>query len=531
MMKISVNLNQHVKPDPVTVEIRWIGALIESKKLAEAETAALKLLKAHPKRPDVHTILGVAYVQQSKLAQGVPHFEFAVKAEPDNTHFLNNLGRLYLDLKLVELALPFLNKALAIDPKLTSALLAIGKYYSQVGKAELGLPYLERLHKIMPHDNVVKLELADCVDVLGRAEEADRLHRELKNTIYRIQSLYYFSRHNPPDGNGTLIAEIEDLLLRDGISEPARSKLHTALGFACERENNYPLAFSHFEKAGQLRSVSFSIDTYRDWVDGVINVFTAEFFREHANVGNPSSLPVLVLGMPRSGTTLTEQMIASHGRAGGAGELMRIRLFAQRLYFSTLSDITKIRPAIDALGAKGLREMGDNYVDLLKFHAPKAERVVDKLPHNFEVLGLAALMCPNLRVIHCARNPIDTCWSCFQNPLHDYHAYSKDLTSAGLYYREYRRLMDHWKAVLPVPIYELNYERLTEDFEAEARKVIDFIGLPWDDACLKFHESGRTVRTFSRQQVRSPVYKTSVERWRRYETELAPLLSALGDLV
>jgi tetratricopeptide (TPR) repeat protein len=530
MMKINVNLNQHVKRDPVTAEIRRIGALIEGKKLAEAEAEALKLLKAHSKRPDVHNILAVAYIQQEKLKLAVPHLESAVRAEPNNTHYLNNLGRLYLDLTLVELALPFLNKALAIDPKLTSALLAIGKYYTKVGKAELALPYFERLHEIVPRDNMVKMELAESLDVLGRNEEADKFYREFSRTPYQVESLYYYSRHDPPEGTAALIAEIEDLLQLDTLTDRSRSRLHTALGFAHEKEGNYPLAFQHFERAGRLRPVNFSIEDYRAWVDGVINVFTADFFRERANVGSPSSLPVLVVGMPRSGTTLTEQMIASHGRAGGAGELTRIWIFAQRLFYSPQRDITRFIPSLDALGAKGLREMGDSYVDLLKFHAPKAERVVDKLPHNFQTLGLAVLMCPNVRIIHCSRNPVDTCWSCFQNPLHDQHAYSKDLTNAGLYYRQYKRLMDHWKTVLPVPIYELNYERLTADFESEARKVIDFIGLPWDEACLKFHEAGRTVRTFSRQQVRSPVYKSSVERWRRYEKELQPLLSALGDL-
>jgi hypothetical protein len=175
-------------------------------------------------------------------------------------------------------------------------------------------------------------------------------------------------------------------------------------------------------------------------------------------------------------------------------------------------------------------DLGSNYVDLLKFHAPRAKRVVDKMPHNFQYLGLAALMCPNARIIHCSRNPVDTCLSCFQNPLNDRHAYTQNLTGLGLYYREYKKLMDHWKSVLPVPVLELSYEKLTTEFESEARKVIEFIGLPWDDACLKFHEAGRTVRTFSKQQVRNPVYTSSVERWRHYEKELQPLLSALGDL-
>ncbi|MGE3872709.1 MAG: sulfotransferase [Parvibaculaceae bacterium] len=521
------------KPDPVAAEIGRIGSLIERDDFAAAETEALKLLKAHPQRADVHNMLGVAYVRQEKEKRAVPHFEFAVKAEPDNPHYLNNLGRLYVDLRLIELALPFLHKALAIKPDLASALLAIGKYYNEVGKVELALPYLERLHAMVPKDNGVKRELAESLDTLGQKDAASRLYLELKQTglSHIIGPLYYFSRNAPLEEAPALIAEIEQHLASGRFKDNGRSRLHNALGFAYEKSHDYPSAFSHFDQSNRLAAVDFDIRQYRDWVDGLIGVFTPSFFRERAAIGNPSALPVLVVGMPRSGTTLTEQIVASHGRAGGAGELMRIPLFAQRLNYGPQRDIGKFTAALEFLGERGLREMGDNYVDLLKFHDPKAERIVDKLPHNFQYLGLVALMCPGARIIHCSRNPVDTCWSCFQNPLNEAHGYSRKLTDLGLYYREYRRLMDHWKAVLPLEIHQLNYERLTADFENEARKIIDFIGLPWDDACLNFHEAGRTVRTFSRQQVRNPIYSTSVERWRRYEAELAPLLDALGDLV
>lgn len=529
-VKTRITLSPNTRPDPVAAQIRRVGSLIERDDYTAAEAEALKLLKACPNRPDVHNILGVAYIQLGKKTRAVPHLEFAVKAEPQNSHYLNNLGRLYLDLHLVELALPFLHNALTITPNLTSALLAIGKYYVEVGKAELALPYFERLTKLMQQDDSVKLKLAESLDAFGRSEEANKLHREVhKSGSDPTPSLYYFSRNDPPEGRAALIAEIEELLPRENLTVSQRGTLHTALGFIHEREGNYAVAFSNFDKSNRLQGVDFDIEKYRAWVDSIIRVFTADFFHKRSKIGKPSPLPVLVVGMPRSGTTLTEQMIANHGQAGGAGEQLRIGIFASRFFLSPQRDINQFLPTLNSLGAEGLLEIGGNYIDLLKFHAPKAERVVDKMPHNFQFLGLAALMCPNARIIHCSRNPVDTCLSCFQNPLNDHHSYSRDLTLLGLYYREYKRLMDHWNSVLPVPIYELSYERLTADFENEARKVIEFIGLPWDEACLRFHEAGRTVRTFSRQQVRNPVYKSSVERWRRYEKELQPLLNALGD--
>jgi tetratricopeptide (TPR) repeat protein len=518
-------------PDPITNEIRRIGSLLERRDLAAAEAQTLKLLKTHPTRPDVHNIMGVIYIRQGKKSIAIPHLEFAVKAEPENIHYLSNLGRLYVESGFIEFALRFLQKALAIDPNFSFALSAIGKYYNQVGKAELALPYLERLSKIAPQDYKVKFELAESFAALGRIE-AGELYRELRKAKSHLASaLYYFSRNGPLEDNPALVGEIEALQSSDTLTGKVRSQLHRALGFIHEREGNYPLAFTHFDRANRLLPVEYDVEKYRAWVDGVIDAFTPDVFQKRAKIGTPSSVPVLVVGMPRSGTTLTEQIVASHGQAGGAGELSRISLIAARLHYGPKLDISKFMAAFDAVGSTELREWGDNYVDLLKFHAPNAQRIVDKMPHNFQYLGFAALMCPNVRIIHCSRNPADTCWSCFQNPMNDHHAYTRDLRALGFYYREHKRLMDHWKAVLPVPIYELNYEHLTADFENEARKIIEFIGLPWDEACLKFHEAGRTVRTISRQQVRSPIYKSSVERWRNYEKELQPLLSALGNLV
>ncbi len=510
--------------------VRQIGSLIQGGEMDKAETAALELLNSHPKRPEVHTILGMIYLQQLKRSRALPYLEFAAKAEPRNPAYLNNLGRLYLDLRAIELALPFLHNALTIDPKLTPTLISIGEYYLSVGKAALGLPYLERALRNEPKNAKAKWHLGEALDALGKSDEANRHYQELHQDGKMLaDSLYAMSRNNQPGQNAPLMAEAERLLGEDNLPGPIAGKLHTSLGFMLEKEGKYPQAFDHFDQANRVNPANFDIEKFRQWVDAAIEKFTPEVFREYAGLGHESELPVLVVGMPRSGTTLTEQVIASHGQAAGAGELTRIGQFAAAYGYQR--DVNKFIEGWGGLGAHGIREIADNYVNLLRFHARGEVRVVDKLPHNFVNLGFAALLLPKARIVHCSRNPADTCLSCFQNPLNDAHPYSRDLTHLGLYYREYRRLMEHWKKVLPLEIYELSYERLTADFEGESRKLIDFIGLPWDPACLQFHEAESTVRTFSKQQVRNPIYKSSVERWRRYESELQPLLTALGDLM
>jgi hypothetical protein len=232
--------------------------------------------------------------------------------------------------------------------------------------------------------------------------------------------------------------------------------------------------------------------------------------------------------MPRSGTTLVEQIVARHGEAAGAGELDRIWKIGQGLkYFESAATFLS---TIDAKHQIEMTTLGEKYVELLQFFAAKARRVVDKMPHNFEALGFIGLILPEARVVHLRRNPIDTCLSCYQTRLNELHGYSRNLETLGLYYRQYARLMAHWRKVLPNKFLDLDYETLTQDFENETRRLIDFLDLPWDPACLTFHESTAAVRTFSRNQVRNPIYKTSVGRWRRYEKELHPLIEALGDL-
>jgi tetratricopeptide (TPR) repeat protein len=518
------------RQDSVPSRVRQIGALVQRGDPDKAKLAALELLNSHPKRPEVHNILGLIYIQQNMRNRAIPHLEFATKAEPRNSVYLNNLGRLYLELQAIELALPFLHNALAIDPKLTATLISIGEYYLSVGKAALGLPYLERALHNEPKNKTARWVLAEGLDALGKKDEANNHFQKLwQEGEMTVRCLHRISRNNRPEQNVPLMAEAERLLQGNSLSDPDRSMVHTALGFMLENDGRYQLAFDHFHKANRLKPVTFDIEPFRTWVDTVIEKLTADVFRARINLGNESALPVLVVGMPRSGTTLTEQVIASHGRAAGAGELTRISLFARTHGYS--KDVGGFIQALDRLGPGGTREIADNYVNLLRFHAQDALRVVDKMPHNFLSLGFVALLWPKARIIHCSRNPADTCLSCYQNPLNDSHSYSRDLSRLGLYYREYRRLMEHWKKVLPMQIYDLSYERFTADFEGEARKLIEFIGLPWDPACLKFNEAESTVRTFSRQQVRNPIYKSSVERWRRYEAQLQPLVTALGDLM
>ena len=267
-------------------------------------------------------------------------------------------------------------------------------------------------------------------------------------------------------------------------------------------------------------------------VDGLaersIALFTPEFFAERGETGAPSERPVFIVGMPRSGTTLVEQILASHHAVFGAGELDAIEAITYRLSSAGRADAA-YPDTVAGLDAAACRRLGDAYLERLATLDANAARVTDKMPANFRHLGLIALLLPGARIVHCQRDPLDVCLSCYVQNFTRGNEFSNDLGDIAVTYRAYRRLIDHWRRVLPVPMLDVRYEELVDDQAAVSRRIVDFVDLEWDPACLEFHANRRAVQTSSALQVRRPIYRDSIERWRVYQAELQPLIEALGD--
>ena len=332
---------------------------------------------------------------------------------------------------------------------------------------------------------------------------------------------------SPGDACDEYLAWIADPELMGPLNMPARRLTISQLrDHIAHFDNKLRHLLGLFDEAAGRK---FSIADYQGFIDKTCDLFTVPFFLERTEYGNSSERPVFIVGMPRSGTTLTEQILASHSKVKGAGELVDMQRIERRItetgretdaYFNTLA----------GLSAEQSRGYADAYMDTLKRHSRAALRVVDKMPHNFELLGLIALLFPNARIVHCRRNPIDTCISCFTQNFTEAHGYNSSFSNLRLYYREYTKLMAHWAKVLPLQMFDLQYEQMVADQEATTRRLIEFLGLDWEDACINFHLTERAVSTPSRWQVRQPIYKSSVQRWRRFEPHLGPLKRSLGDL-
>jgi tetratricopeptide (TPR) repeat protein len=306
--------------------------------------------------------------------------------------------------------------------------------------------------------------------------------------------------------------------------------LHFALGKAWDDIGEHHKAFGHYKAGATMKRARLNYDEAEafKFFDDIKERFGPEMFVTKPFDGHPSDLPLFIVGMPRSGSTMVEQILSSHPDVYGAGEIKEFsrRLGALRSRFPAL-------PKFPDLAVKMNRAqyqiVADGYHETLRKFSPSAKRVTDKLLTNYYFVGMLHVLFPKARFIHTKRNPVDTCISAYTKLFKDDMPHSYDFGELGRYYLKYVELMEHWEAVLPPGVLKtVVYEDVVNDLEGSARQIIDFIGLPWDPACLSFHESVRPVKTASVVQVRKPVYSTSVERWRRYGAEIQPLIDALG---
>jgi tetratricopeptide (TPR) repeat protein len=320
-----------------------------------------------------------------------------------------------------------------------------------------------------------------------------------------------------------LIGQMQALLAREGISLSDRATLHFGLGKVFLDIGDSAEAFRHYDEANRLKRSTFAYDAGANerWMASIAEVFSPGLLESKANMGALSHMPVFVVGMPRSGTTLIEQILASHPMVHGAGELKRLH---------TLSDAIEGFPeSFPNLDAARLKTLGEAYLAYVTPMSSGRRHVVDKMPSNFQLCGMIRLILPGARIIHCRRDPVDTCLSCYTKLFAGEQSFTYDQTELGRFHRAYQTLMAHWRATLPVSHFlEVDYEAVVDDVEAQARRLLAFIELPWEETVLRFHETERPIRTASVNQVREPIYRTSAGRWRKHAAQLQPLLAALG---
>lgn len=460
-------------------------ALFAQHRWNEAVASFRMAIEQRANYSDAHNDLGRALHKLEKFAEAEQQYRLALKIEPDCAEVHSNLAETLRLGGESDAAWRHFQRALSIKPELLSVHLGLVDWYLDRGEFGGAQAALAQALALEP-DNQAAWALQTRMRKMTLAD-ADWLQRALQ------------------------------LAQAEGELSAGRIALQFAIGKYYDDTQQYNAAFAAFARGNALQrqiAPAFDRAAMARLVDSVLATYKADFVCQPASA-RAAELPVFIVGMPRSGTSLLEQIIASHPHAAGAGELT---FWAEQF---------EVHGA-GSLGAHAVASVADEYVQRLRRHSADALRITDKMPSNFLWLSLIHRIFPKAKIIHIRRNPLDTCLSIYCQNFLAGHAYSTSLEDLDFYYRQYLRLMSHWREVLPAEcLLELRYEDLTEQSEAWSRKIIDFIGLEWSDACLEFYNTERKVGTASNWQVRQKIYHSSRARWRNYEQHLQPLLGLL----
>jgi tetratricopeptide (TPR) repeat protein len=524
-----------------------------------------KAIQFDGSNPQYFCNLGEAYRRASKPDQALGMFEKAVAIKPE--YLLAHLGiaNVFRDQKRRPEAISRYRLALALNPKFAEAYHYLGVILLEQGRQAEAIAYLRKATSLKPDYNEAQLALAHALDSDGLVDEAietylsileksprvGAAHNNVANLLKtqgnideaivhyeqalelnpaNVQAHYNLSRARKTSETKGGIKKMEKMLEKRDLPEPDRTNLHFTLGKIYDDLERYDEAFENFKKGNELdnRVPPFDTAMHEQMVSRLINIFSPNFFARREGFGSDSRRPIFIVGMPRSGTTLTEQVIASHSKVFGAGELEQIGQ-AVNAISAEISGSAGYPDCANDLDAMTACRLGETYVTYINRLSDNSPFVTDKMPGNFMHVGFIASLLPNARIIHCKRQPMDSCLSCYFQHFTSPMPFSVSLEALGKYYQGYERITNHWKKVLPDKILEVNYEDMVGDHEATTRRILAFCDLEWEDACIQFHETKRPVKTASTWQVRQPLYSTSVERWRHFESHLQPLKDALGE--
>lgn len=466
--------------------------------------------------------------------QAFGHYTWAIYTQPDLAAAEDALGTLLGGWGYPERAILHHKRALYFQPQILDYQLNLGIDYQKLGDLETAKLYFEQALGQDPEHLDAIVSLATVEDAMGDPQQAlDRLGPWLHpDTITPDIAISYAGASRSSREKETAIDRLNQCLSNPQITRSDRRRLGFALGSVHDSLGHFDLAFAAYQQANGLYTPGpqyqpFDPEEHIDWIARIRSVYTASDLPTYAKAEQPSDLPVFIVGMPRSGTSLVEQILSTHPHVFGAGEREDMRRITRQISTQLDCSYPGFTPRLDP---SLLTPIARDHIQTLRGLDAKALRITDKMPTNFLYLGLISLLLPNCRIIHCLRDPRDTCLSCY---FHDFvgHPYSYDLGHLGTYYRQYRILMDHWKQVLDIPILEVHYEQLVKETEGVCRQILEFCQLDWDPVCLSFYRSNRVTKTASGKQVKQPIYTTSMSRYRHYQAHLDPLLEALSDRV
>jgi tetratricopeptide (TPR) repeat protein len=514
-----------LRPDYAEAYSNLSNLLNDEGEFDRAESVARRAIELNPRLADAYINLAAAYTVRHRHADALRVLDALVSSAPAHARALAARALTLKELDRLDEALETAKRAALAAPESPEAHNAIGQVFQARGEFDPALAAYDRAAALpgpaqmdaTANRGALFMEFGRKDEAVKALEEAARAFPSAPGILFSQTDLRHFEPGDP------LIGQMQALLAREGISLADRATLHFGLGKTFLDIGDSEQAFHHYDEGNRLKRSTFAYDgdANERWMASIAEAFSPDLLTAKANIGARSELPIFVVGMPRSGTTLVEQILASHPMVHGAGELKRLQ--------TLVDEIEDFPQSMTNVSAPQLKAAGEAYLVFVKPMAAGRGHVVDKMPSNFLHAGLVRLILPDARIIHCRRDPVDTCFSCYTKLFAGEQAFAYNQTELGRFHRAYQRLMSHWRSTLPPShFFEVDYEAMVEDVAREARRMLDFLGLAWDERVLRFHETERPVRTASVNQVRQPIYRTSAGRSRKHAAHLQPLLAALG---
>jgi tetratricopeptide (TPR) repeat protein len=509
------------------------NVLRELGRLDEAKQCYREALRLSPQLGMTFNNMAQALQDEGRLAEAREWYEQAILRDPTSARIRSNFGSaLAADESLAEARIQF-ELALQFDPTCPDAHLGLAGLQQEEGRLADAIQGAREAIRLKPDFAAAHSALGAMLEELGQLDEAQTSYREAirhspRNAAAYSQLATLLKSRLP----AAELSAMESLLKYSAESPPRLTALHFGLAQVFDARGEHRQAAEHLRQANNLRGIdwarrgqAYDPADHEQFVDRLIAIFTPEFLAARRDIGNGSQRPVFIVGLPRSGTTLVEQILASHSQVFGAGELRLARLGFESLP-QLLGRTDSPIDCLAGLDRETIRHLAQKHLDGLARLDAQSPRVVDKMPDNYLYLGLLMLMFPHGRFIHTRRDVRDVAVSCWMTNFKQIRwACSPEHIASR--FANYRRLMEHWDRVLPMRMLPVDYEETVRDLEGVARRLVSWCGLEWEDRCLAFHQSSRPVRTASVTQVRQPIYTRSVERWRNYETDLGQLFMKL----
>jgi tetratricopeptide (TPR) repeat protein len=519
--------------DPYRARIEEATAALVAEDVKRAEPLFRDILKEDASHTAALCGLAAVSLTVSRGRDALRLLQHALKQSAHLPLIWRGLCQTLVDLGRLPEAESAVRRLLKIEAENPKNWVLLGTVYSRLMRQPDALLAFEEAVKLNPGEVRLRLTIGHLHKTLGQRRECEAAYRRCLEIDPKFGEAYWsLADLKTYVFSDAEIAAMQSLLQGEGGDDQDQAQLHFALGRAFEHRKNYPLAFEHYATGNRRRrrTVPFDIGRFEDKTRRVKDTFDAAFFAERAAIGWPDPAPIFIVGLPRSGSTLIEQILASHSRVEGTFELPNVLTLVREFDHADAGHDAYPEKVRDVPG-EGFAMLGRRYLDETAAIRTGRAHFIDKMPNNFSHIGLIHAMLPRAVIIDVRRHPLDACFSTFKQYFAEGQSFSYDLDDLGRYYRCYLELMDHWDRVLPGKVLHLRYEHLVRDPETHIRRLLEHCGLGFEPACLAFHETKRPVRTASAEQVRQPLYASGVGYWRHFETQLAPLRCSLGDIL